>query len=584
MLTRLFCLSLLACTLFTRDAAVALRPTPVTSPIAPTVIAKVDPVRTPHGLSGDGIVVGVWDAGSVAEHLEFGNRVVRATSSAPGEHPTLVAGVLAAAGLDAQARGVAPQVQVKSFDYAGTDYVQMYAEARRGMRLSNHSYAQPNGWRREVKNGRLSWRYQASGWAFGQYSNMAKQWDIVMDAHPYYLAVKAVGNEAGEGPIRPSNGNPPRDCADGYACLPSVSTSKNALVVGALQDDGAALYEASSRGPTLDGRIKPDLVTEGVGVYTTALGGGYTTASGTSLAAPRVTGAVALLLEQEARRYGPTPTLFNATLKTILLHTARDLGQLGPDYQFGWGGMDVHAALDVLHADAAAGTHRIIQTTASRADTLTWTFDATGEPFRVTLGWTDPVDEHVFQRSLQDPTSPQLAHDLDLVVEQNGRVYQPFVLDPMQRDAPAQTGRNNRDNVEQVVTELAPGKVTVRVVVPSLLKPQRLALVLSGVAAAGVTSTAIDEAALPIQAAAPKVYPNPTQAGQVVTLEPSGATARPLTVAMYDAMGRRVAEVYRGAAAAQLAISVPSHLATGVYFLRLYQAGHTPQSVRLVIR
>ncbi len=97
----------------------------------------------------------------------------------------------------------------------------------------------------------------------------------------------------------------------------------------------------SSRGPTSDGRIKPDVVAPGVSVSLPVLGksGMWTTRSGTSFAAPLISGLCALLLEAH-------PDWTPARLMAALKETARDLGDPGPDIDYGWGIADGIAAVD----------------------------------------------------------------------------------------------------------------------------------------------------------------------------------------------------------------------------------------------
>ena len=86
----------------------------------------------------------------------------------------------------------------------------------------------------------------------------------------------------------------------GPAAATSRSPANNpgAFAVGAI-DDGSLVHAGSSRGPsacTQDGAPYPELVAPGVDVWTSDLFGFYASFSGTSLAAPHVTGALALLL------------------------------------------------------------------------------------------------------------------------------------------------------------------------------------------------------------------------------------------------------------------------------------------------
>jgi subtilisin family serine protease len=102
------------------------------------------------------------------------------------------------------------------------------------------------------------------------------------------------------------------------------------ITIGATnKSDGIASF--SSRGPTADGRGKPDVVFPGVGIVASRAAGTsmgtpvsdhYTSANGTSMATPHATGAVALLLEAY-------PHLTPAEVKDVLIRSAKDLGMDG---------------------------------------------------------------------------------------------------------------------------------------------------------------------------------------------------------------------------------------------------------------
>jgi subtilisin family serine protease len=78
------------------------------------------------------------------------------------------------------------------------------------------------------------------------------------------------------------------------------------LTVGAVDRDDR-LADFSSRGPTPDGRTKPDVVAPGVDILSALPGGGYGTESGTSMATPHVSGVVALLWSANPRLIGDIP-------------------------------------------------------------------------------------------------------------------------------------------------------------------------------------------------------------------------------------------------------------------------------------
>jgi subtilisin family serine protease len=109
----------------------------------------------------------------------------------------------------------------------------------------------------------------------------------------------------------------------------------------------------SSWGPTDDGRIKPDLVANGQAVFSSEEGfdSDYGVQSGTSMAAPNVTGTAALLLEHYRDLHDDEdPT--SATLKGVLIHTASDAGNVGPDYRHGWGLVNAAEAAEFLTESA----------------------------------------------------------------------------------------------------------------------------------------------------------------------------------------------------------------------------------------
>jgi serine protease AprX len=115
--------------------------------------------------------------------------------------------------------------------------------------------------------------------------------------------------------------------------------------------DGSFLAYFSSRGPTLDGRVKPDVTSPGVSItsaeaLTTS---GYVTFSGTSMATPFVSGTVALALEA-------SPTWGPADVRNALEGTAEDRGIAGKDNDYGSGLIDGHAFVAAAASGASSGT------------------------------------------------------------------------------------------------------------------------------------------------------------------------------------------------------------------------------------
>jgi hypothetical protein len=121
----------------------------------------------------------------------------------------------------------------------------------------------------------------------------------------------------------------------------SPANLPEAFAVGGT-DDSDALYPYSSRGPSsCAGTTAPKLAAPAVSVRTTDLYGGYVWDTGTSVAAPHVAGALALLLDA-------FPNLSADQQEAALKSGARDLGAAGLDNDFGYGRLDALAAYQWL--------------------------------------------------------------------------------------------------------------------------------------------------------------------------------------------------------------------------------------------
>ncbi len=139
------------------------------------------------------------------------------------------------------------------------------------------------------------------------------------------------------------------------------------LAVGAVRAD-STLAPFSSPGPTADGRIKPDIVTLGVGVSTAVPAGGYAAASGTSLSTPLVAGGAALELEHDS-------TLTAAELRDLIRQSS-DKSSF-PDNNFGWGLYNATRSADIIKIDQTEPIQVLVNeflsvpiTTSGRSDVI----------------------------------------------------------------------------------------------------------------------------------------------------------------------------------------------------------------------
>ncbi len=127
------------------------------------------------------------------------------------------------------------------------------------------------------------------------------------------------------------------------------STARKIIAVGAYDSHNMTYADFSGRGNTrYEDLPKPSLAAPGVRIITTAPGGGYAEATGTSFATPFVTGAAALLM-QWGITDGNDPFLYGEKVKAYLQRGARELPGFRsyPNPQIGWGTVCVRDSLPV---------------------------------------------------------------------------------------------------------------------------------------------------------------------------------------------------------------------------------------------
>ncbi len=127
------------------------------------------------------------------------------------------------------------------------------------------------------------------------------------------------------------------------------STAANVISVGAYDDSYRAYADFSGRGFTRQTQqVKPDLAAPGVDIVTARRGGGYEAVTGTSFAAPFVTGSAALLMQWGILQ-GNDPFLYGEKVKAYFTRGARHLPgyDVWPNERLGWGALCVRDSLPV---------------------------------------------------------------------------------------------------------------------------------------------------------------------------------------------------------------------------------------------
>jgi subtilisin family serine protease len=318
------------------DHSIAAPAPPAGATIAAVVEPNIALVNAPAlwdlGFRGAGVVVASMDTGVDAGHPDLAGAYRGGSDSwfDPYEqhalptdlngHGTMTAGVMVGGAAGGTAIGVAPEaswIAARIFNDSGVATSTAIHLAFQWLMDPDGDPATPDA--PDIVNG--SWAMSSPG------CNLEFEPDLQALVAAGIEPVFAAGNYGPSADTTSSPGNNPE-----------------AFAVGAI-DNAGAIASVSSRGPTSCGRLSPAIVpavvAPGVAIVTTDKNGLYASASGTSLAAPHVSGGLALLKSAY-------PDLPVAMLEAALTASAVDLGDVGADNTFGAGRIDLLAAYDYL--------------------------------------------------------------------------------------------------------------------------------------------------------------------------------------------------------------------------------------------
>ena len=361
----------------------------------PTINAGANSIAY-AGLTGNGVNVGIHESSAIdVAHNDL--TVVGAVnaSASIGSHATHVAGIVAGTGpssntvdmdLDGnndaafQYRGMAPQaglIDMGQFNFSVTGGVFNFAVLppadletainNFSLDLSNHSHVFTTNGRYDVNSVNVD--EAISGEA----------------GVPRRPQVFAAGNNGGQA-VQNAGNAALSNHGDQESFFSVTNETKNSIVVGNWVANLGRLNFSSSKGPTYDGRIKPDVIAPGSDIYSTEYNedlngnglldvgedfngdgvldvGPYVFKTGTSMASPAVAGVIALMLEGWQNTYStPLSTTIDdspplpATLKAILVQTSDDVVLINEDADGDFGldpGEDLNG--DGLLASGAMG-------------------------------------------------------------------------------------------------------------------------------------------------------------------------------------------------------------------------------------
>jgi len=259
--------------------------------------------------------------------------------------------------------------------------------------------------------------------------------------------------------------------------------------------------------------------------------------------------------------------MLSSSLKALVLNTASDGGNEGPDAIFGWGLLNAKKAANVILRKISSESI-LEEETLMTGQTKVFQITAKGgEPVSVMIVWNDPAGEA--RNGELNNSTPALINDLDLRISNATQSFFPWKLDLNDVSAPAIKGDNSVDNIEQILIDdpIAGENYTIKISHKGNLEEnQDFSIVATGISATTLNLTDFNPQSI-------SFWPNPVNNNlNITTID--FEFKNDVSVSIYDIMGREILSINDFDYARALNIDVSS-LSKGVYIVNLTDGQQT---------